>query len=434
MIDSERYQCSEELLTRALKTIPLGTQTYSKSKTHYPLGVSPFFITRGKGSAVWDVDGNQYVDFVNALTAVTLGYCDPDVDAAVQAQLQDGVIFSLPHPLEIEVAEKISELVPCAQRVRFGKNGSDATSAAVRLARAYTQRDHIARCGYHGWHDWFIGSTSKNLGIPECVQKLTHAFSFNDLASLQQLFEDYPDQIAAVILEPMNVAYPHSGFLESLQALTHEQGAVLIFDETITGFRLAKGGAQEYFGVIPDLATFGKGLANGYPLSAIAGKAEIMHLMEEVFFSFTFGGETLSLAAALASMTKMQQQPVLQTIAQQGEQVIQGVQQLIDRHQIDHLLSISGHPAWSFLLIKEGIYCDSYQIRTLLLQEGFGRGILTLGTHNMTFAHTNEDIQQLLTAYDEIFAILREAVESQTVEKYLRCQPLQPLFKGMART
>jgi glutamate-1-semialdehyde 2,1-aminomutase len=433
MIDSERYQSSEELLARALKTIPLGTQTYSKSKTHYPFGVSPFYIERGKGSAVWDVDGNQYVDFVNALTAVTLGYCDPDVDAAVLAQIQNGVIFSLPHRLEIEVSEKISELVPCAERVRFGKNGSDATSAAVRLARAYTRRDHIARCGYHGWHDWFIGSTSRNLGIPDCVQRLTHAFSFNDLDSLHRLFQDYPDQIAAVILEPMNVAYPQPGFLESLQALTQEQGAVLIFDETITGFRLAQGGAQEYFGVIPDLATFGKGLANGYPLSAIAGKAEIMQMMEEVFFSFTFGGETLSLAAALASMTKMQQQPVLQTMAQQGEKVIQGVQALIHRYQLDAILSISGHPAWSFLLINEGIPWDAYQIRTLLLQECFLRGILILGSHNMTYAHTDANIQQLLTVYDQIFALLREALEKQDLATYLRCQPLQPLFKGMSR-
>ena len=159
---SERYHHSEDLLERALKTIPLGSQTFSKSKTQYPLGVSPFFIQRGKGSRVWDVDGNEYIDFINSLAAITLGYCDPDVDAAVRAQLEGGVIFSLPHPLEMQVAEKIVKLVPCAEKVRFGKNGSDATAGAIRISRAFTNRDHVAVCGYHGWQDWYIGTTARN--------------------------------------------------------------------------------------------------------------------------------------------------------------------------------------------------------------------------------------------------------------------------------
>lgn len=167
---SQRYQNSENLLEKALKIIPLGTQTFSKSKTQYPHGVSPYFIQKGNGSRVWDVDGNEYIDFINALASITLGYNDPDVNTAVKQQLELGTIFSLPHPIEIEVAEKITKLVPCAEMVRFGKNGSDATSGAIRLARAYTKRDHIIVCGYHGWHDWYIGSTSRNLGVPESTQ------------------------------------------------------------------------------------------------------------------------------------------------------------------------------------------------------------------------------------------------------------------------
>ena len=176
-----RYQQSEKLLKRALLTIPLGSQTFSKSKTQYPLGVSPFFIQRGKGSRVWDVDGNEYVDFINSLAAITLGYCDPDVDAAVRAQLENGVIFSLPHQLEMQVAEKIVELVPCAEKVRFGKNGSDATAGAVRLARAFTNRDHVAVCGYHGWQDWYIGTTPRNRGVPQATRDLSHAWTYNDI-------------------------------------------------------------------------------------------------------------------------------------------------------------------------------------------------------------------------------------------------------------
>ena len=278
------------MLARARRTIPLGTQTFSKSYTQYPHGVSPYFIARGKGSHVWDIDGNEYVDFVNALCSVTLGYGDTDVDSAVRTQLDDGVIFSLPHPIETEVAEAIVEMVPCAEAVRFGKNGSDATSGAIRLARAYTKRDRVAVCGYHGWQDWYIGSTARSAGVPDAVKQLTHSFAYNDLESLNRLLDAHPNDFAAVILEPMNVTYPKPGFLESVRELTEQRGIILIFDETITGFRFANGGAQELFGVTPDLATFGKGLANGYPLSAIAGRSDIMKLMEEIFFSFTFGG------------------------------------------------------------------------------------------------------------------------------------------------
>lgn len=260
---SERYNLSEQYLHRALQSIPLGSQTFSKSRTQYPFGVSPYFIERGEGCYVWDVDGNKYLDMIGSLAALTLGHNDPDVTKAVSRQLQDGIIFSLPHPLEFQVAEKIISLVPCAEKVRFGKNGSDATAGAIRVSRAFTNREHVAVCGYHGWQDWYIGSTARNLGVPQATRDLTHTFMYNDLDSLKKLFTDYPEQIAAVILEPMNVTEPMNNFLAEVKELAHQHGAVLIFDETITGFRYAKGGAQELFGVTPDLATFGKGLANG---------------------------------------------------------------------------------------------------------------------------------------------------------------------------
>jgi glutamate-1-semialdehyde 2,1-aminomutase len=417
------------MLERALKTIPLGSQTFSKSRTQYPFGVSPYFITRGQGSRVWDVDGNEYLDFVNGLCAVTLGYGDPDVTRAVAAQLQDGAIFSLPHPLEVEVAERIVEMVPCAEMVRFGKNGSDATSGAIRIARAYTGRDHVVVCGYHGWQDWYIGSTPRNLGVPQATRDLTHRFTYNDIDSLQKVFTEHRDQIAAVIMEPMNTTEPKDGFLEKVRDLAHKNGAVFIFDETITGFRYAKGGAQEYFGVTPDLATFGKGLANGYPVSALTGKAEIMRLAEEVFFSFTFGGETLSLAAALATMTKLQKEPVIETVAARGQQVLIGLRELIAKHQVGHILSLAGHPSWSFVLFQDVAPYSQWEIKTLFLQEMFSRGILTTSTHNMSYAHSAADALLLLGVYDEVLAVIREAVDSRAMERLLRCKPLAPLFK-----
>lgn len=426
---THRYARSEELLARALKSIPLGSQTFSKSRTQYPFGVSPYFITRGRGSKVWDVDGNEYVDWINGLASITLGYNDPDVTAAVVRQLEDGVIFSLPHPIEMEVAEKIVEMVPCAEMVRFGKNGSDATSGAVRLARAYTMRDRIAVCGYHGWQDWYIGSTARNRGVPESVRELTHKFDYNDITSLDYLFKAHPGEFAAVILEPMNIVRPAPGYLQELKALTQRNGALLVFDETITGFRYSNGGAQELFGLTPDLATFGKGLANGYPVAALTGRAEIMKLMDEVFFSFTFGGETLSLTAALATMTKLQREPVIETMRAQGRKVVDGLSRLIAHHDVGDFIKVVGDPTWSFFLIKDTPEYTSIDLKTLLLQEMFKRGILTIGTHNMSYAHSDADVAKLLDAYDEILPLLRDSVRNRALAQHLKCEPLVPLFR-----
>jgi len=424
-----RYEKSEEMLQRSLKTIPLGTQTFSKSTTQYPLGVSPFFIERGKGSKVWDVDGNEYIDFVSSLNAITLGYSDPDINTAVIEQLQKGSIFTLSHPLEIEVAEKITEMVPCAEMVRFGKNGSDATAGAVRLARAFTGRDHIAACGYHGWQDWYIGSITRNLGVPQAVRDLTHSFKYNDLKSLEDIFSQWPDQVAAVIMEPMNMFEPEDNFLDKVKELAHKNGALLIFDEIITGFRLANGGAQELFNVTPDLATFGKGLANGFPLSAIAGKKEIMELLSEVFFSFTYGGETLSLAASLATLNKLEKEPVVENLYRQGQKIIDGVKHLLNKYEINDVLAIQGNPSWSFFIFKDLEQYSQFQIKTYILQEVFARGILMIGTHNMSYAHSDSDLEKLLAVYDEVFNNLKQGIVEKKLEVMLNCETLVPLFK-----
>jgi glutamate-1-semialdehyde 2,1-aminomutase len=429
MKHSTRYAKSESLLERASLSIPLASQTFSKSKTQYPFGVSPFFMARAKGARSWDVDGNEYIDFINSLCSVTLGYSDPDVDAAVRAQLEDGVIFSLPHPIEMQVAEAIIDMVPCAEMVRFGKNGSDATAGAVRLARAFTGRDRVAVCGYHGWQDWYIGSTMRNRGVPQSTRDLTHTFAFNDLGSLDTLLKSRKDEFAAVVMEPMNVAYPKEGFLEGVKELAHAHGALLVFDETITGFRYANGGAQQMFGITPDLATFGKGLANGYPVSAVAGRGDVMKLMEEIFFSFTFGGETLSLAAALATLTKLKREPVTEHLRLRGEAVMSGVNALVAKHGIADFLSISGHPSWSLIAIRDAAPYTLWQIKTLYMQEILSRGILSIGSHNMSFAHTEADVATLLACYDETFGVLADAVKNRSLDARLQCNPLEPLFR-----
>jgi len=416
-------------LERAERVIPLGSQTFSKSRTQYPLGVSPLFIQRAKGAHVWDVDGNEYADFVSSLLSVTLGHGDPDVTDAVRAQLDDGVIFSLPHPLETEVAELIVEMVPCAEQVRFGKNGSDATAGAIRLARAFTGRDHVCVSGYHGWQDWYIGSTARHRGVPQATRDLSHSFPHNDLDALGRLFAEHPGGIAAVILEPMNVEWPLPGFLEGVQALCRREGAVLIFDETITGFRYAPGGAQALFGVTPDLATFGKGLANGYPVSAVAGRRDIMKLMEEVFFSFTFGGEMLSLTAAKATLLKLKREPVTERLAAMGQRLLDRIPVLISEHGLEGVLAIKGHPSWTFLTIADADGAGGFKIKTLLMQELHQRGFLSFGTHNLNYAHSDADIEGLLQAYDDIFPQIAAGLRDGNLDTLIRGETLVPLFR-----
>ncbi|MBB4842408.1 glutamate-1-semialdehyde 2,1-aminomutase [Paucibacter oligotrophus] len=424
------FEKSQAYLERAEKVIPLGSQTFSKSRTQYPIGVSPFFITHGQGSRVWDLDGNEYIDFVSSLASITLGYQDPDVNQAVRSQLDEsGVIFSLPHPLETAVAEMLCEMVPCAEMVRFGKNGSDATAGAIRVARAFTGRDRVAVCGYHGWQDWYIGSTARHLGVPNAVRDLTHTFKYNDLASLDTLLSAHPGEFAAVILEPMNVIEPASGFLAGTKELAEKHGAVLVFDETITGFRYANGGAQELFGVTPHLATFGKGLANGYPISAIVGRRDIMKTMEDIFFSFTFGGEALSLAAAKATLTKLRSAPVVQTLTAHGRKIMAGLSDIIETHQLGDIFGTSGHPTWSFLNIKDGRGVNAFEIKTLWMQEMHQRGILSVGTHNVSYAHRDSDIDALLQAYREVLPYIGDVLSKGQLTSVLRCEPLVPLFK-----
>ena len=421
------YKKSEQLLERALKAIPLASQTFSKSLTQYPRGVSPFFIEKGMGAKVWDVDGNEYIDFVNSLAAVTLGYCDADVDKAVQAQMKNGVTFSLSHTLELEVAEKLIEIIPCAEKVRFAKNGTDATSASIRIARAYTGKEHIAVCGYHGWQDWYICSTTRDLGVPNGVKELTHKFQYNSIKSLEKLFQE--QELACVIMEPMNVEYPEDNFLEKVKELAHKNNALLIFDETITGFRYSLGGAQELFNVIPDMATLGKGMANGYPLSAVVGSNKIMKKVEDIFFSGTFGGETLSLAAANAIINKYKKEKVVDHFYEIGTYLLEQLNQIIDNENLGDIFWTSGHPAWSFLHIKEQEKYNSFEIKTFFLQESLKRGIITLGTHNLSFSHTKREIDRLIEVYAEVLPMIKWHVNNQTLLENIHGEILEPLFK-----
>lgn len=416
-------------LKRAENTIPLGSQTFSKSKTQYPVGISPLFATRAKGAYIWDVDNNKYIDMVNSLAAVTLGYGDSRISRAVKKQLKEGITLSLPTMLEAEVSELIVSLVPAAEMVRFSKNGSDATSAAIRLARSYTGRDHIIVCGYHGWQDWYVGSTSRNKGVPRAVSELTHSFEYNNIESLKLKLNLLQDKVAAVIIEPMNSTYPIHGFLESVKDLTHKSGAVLIFDEVITGFRFAKGGAQELFGVTPDLATFGKGIANGFPLSAVVGKQEIMSEMEHVFLSGTFGGELLSLVAAKNVLERHISEDICGDLINKGNLLFELTSKSILENDLTDLVSLSGHPTWKFMNWKATGQYRIEELKTYFMQEIFQEGVLVLNSNNMSQAHTPKIINKIAESFFQAFKKLKYAIESERLKEELKVAPLVPLFK-----
>ncbi len=420
---------SRELARRAAKVIPGGTQTLSKGATQFVQGVAPGFLLRGEGSHVWDVDGNEYIDFPMALGPVILGHAYPAVDEAVRRQMMQGVSFSLPHPLEIEVAERLTNMVPCAEMVRFGKNGSDATAGAVRLARAYTGRDLIACCGYHGWQDWYIGATTFNGGVPKAVRQLTTTFEYNNIDTLKRLIDRNRRKVAAVILEPIGVVKPKGEFLQQVRDLCSHEGCLLIFDEVITGFRLARGGAQEYFGVVPDLACFGKAMANGYPLSAVVGPREIMKHFEQTFFSFTFGGEALSLAASLATMKEIAEKEVIAHNWEQGGKINDGLNLLAREFGMESFVRCAGLPPRTVVSFFDESGRESLLIKSLFQQECLKRGVLFSGGHNICFSHSDEDVEHTLRVYRAALEITADAIRRTQVEEALEGHPVQPVFR-----
>lgn len=413
----ERYVRSIEHLAYAEKVTPSGAQTFSKSRWTLPPGIAPLYADRADGCRIWDIDGNEYVDLISALAAVNLGYGDAEINSAVAKQLSNGVTISLSHPLEARVAQQIIDLVPCAEMVHFGKNGSDATTAAVRIARGFTGRDHIITCGYHGWQDWYIGAIeSRALGIPRAFSELLHAVPYNDLDAVEAELKRNPT--AAMIMEPMTKTWPNPGYLEGVRALTQKYGAILIFDEMITGFRFSNGGAQEYFGVTPDLAAFGKGMANGFPLSAVVGRRDLMMVLEKAFISGTFGGELLSLTAASVVLNRIATTNVIGEIAETGKDLLTRLQLVVDELELGGFLTFAGHPAWSFLVWNPEIP-NLPAIKNLFMQEMSRNGVLMIETHDIMATHDEAALVQVATAYRKSLGIVKQALIDGNVKDLL---------------
>lgn len=422
---------SLELLKRSKKVIPCATQTLSKGYTQWSVGASPLFIESASGCEVYDVDGNAYIDYGMALGPFILGYCDPDVNLAVEEQLKKGTMFTLPNPLETEVAEQIVENVPCAEMVKFGKNGSDATTAAVKAARAYTNKEKVIICGYHGWHDWYIISTERNSGVPKCLKNLTLPIKYNDLRFLEKVISSNKGEIAALIMEPVAGTPPQNDYLHKIRDITKRNDIVLIFDELFTGFRWSIGGAQKYFGVTPDLACFGKAMANGFPISCIAGKREIMNKFEQAFYSFTYGGETLSLAATKATINKLKDCDVFSHIEKLGNYLIFSIKKLIDKHELNEQLSIIGYPFKSIFIFAGNKKYAPLELKTFFQQECAKRGVLFIGYHLVSYAHKKEHIDFTLETYDQVMKLLKEVLDKDKLRESLEGEVVTQIFKNV---
>jgi glutamate-1-semialdehyde 2,1-aminomutase len=416
--------------------VPGGCHTYAKGDDQYPQFMPPY-IARGKGCHVWDLDGNEYIEYGMGLRTVTLGHAFEPVVEAAHRQMLLGNNYVRPARIELECAEEFLSTIDGAEMVKFCKDGSDATSGAVKLARAVTGREMVAICGDHPFFsvdDWFIGSTAISAGIPECVKALTVKFRYNDLESVRELFAKFPGRIACVILEAEKTEPPKDDFLQELLRIAHEKGALFILDEMITGFRWHLGGAQKKYGLVPDLSAFGKALANGFSLSALAGKREIMerggsdHDKERVFLmSTTHGAENHALAAALATMRFYRSHPVVETLYAQGHKLAASVNAASKELGLEEHVSIIGPDCCSVYTTRDQDKKPSQPFRTLFLQETLRRGLL-MPSSIVSYAHSNADIAATVERIAEALVVYRKALD-EGIDKYLEGRPVRPVYR-----
>lgn len=428
------FSNSCELRPKAHRLIPGGAHTYAKGDDQYPQE-APGFIVRGKGCHVWDMDGNEFIEYGMGLRAVSLGHAFEPVVQAAYRQMQLGANFTRPAKIEVDLAEAFLSIIDGADMVKFSKNGSDATTAGVKLARAYTGRDLIAICSDHpffSFDDWFIGTTELNAGIPDAITRMTLKFRYNDLQGLRDLFAQHPGQIACVVMEPETTVFPDANYLQQVKDLCDEQGAVLFFDETITGFRWHLGGAQKLYGVVPHLSVFGKAMGNGFAIAALAGRREIMQLgglghdQPRVFLlSTTHGAETHALAASLETLRIFAEQNVVEFLWRQGERLRKLVSRSIAENRLEGFFELLGRPCNLVFTTCDQEHHRSQAFRTLFLQELIRRGVLG-PSFVVSFSHSDADIDRTAEAVHGALVIYRKALD-EGIEKYLQGRPVQPV-------
>ncbi len=434
---------SLELYERALHCIPGGTHLFGRRAELAAYGVSPIYSDRQQGGHFWDVDGSEYIDLLMGSGAVILGHAYPTVVEAVQEQAARGTGLTLNHPLEVDLAELLVEVVPCAEMVRFCKGGGEANTIAVRIARGATGRDKIIFCGYHGWHDWYLAANLADevalnehlmpgispTGVPRVLQGTALSFEYNNLGSLQAVLEANQGEVAAVIMEAARSSLPEPGFLQGVRELTERHGVVLIFDEVVTGFRLALGGAQEYFGVLPDMATYAKTLSNGFALGAVVGKREVMEPARDMFISSVYWAEATGLAAGLASVRAMRDVNPSATVWALGKHFMNSMNQLAERLELP--FTCAGLPPFPFIRFTHENAKLNQELTTLYIQEMARRGVFAYTVNYFCFEHSQRDLYDVLEAVGETFDVIAKALQCGDVKSFLECPVRQADFRRL---
>ena len=423
-----KLQKSNEYLSRAEKIIPALSQTFSKAPYSYVKGVYPVYLKSGKGSRVTDVDNNEFIDYVLGLGPISLGYCYEVVDNAIKEQLSNGISFSLPHFLEVEFSEKLQQIIPNAEMVRFAKTGSDAVTACVRAARAYTGKDHILYTGHGGvWHDWFTAITSRNEGVPKFNNELIRVFKYNDMEDLKRSFEALDNKVAAVVMEPMWLDYPGESYLQEVKDIAHKYGALLVFDEVLTGFRLSNGGAQELLKIDADMVAFGKAIGNGMPLGAITGKEEYMKKFKDVFYSTTYGGETLSLAAGIAVVNEYLNKDVITHTWKIGQMLKDGINKLGEELDLD--VKWLGTPVRGSIKFGEIRGNRPKLLSSIFLQECIKQGIMFgPGETMISYSHTFDDVKQTLDACRMSLEKIKYSIQNNSITQLLEGEEMKTVM------
>lgn len=428
----------KKLVARRNDLIPGGAHTYSKGDDQFP-SVAPKAAIKGKGAYVWCDDSKKYLDWCMGLRSVTLGHVYPAVNKAVKDAMTQGTNFGRPHILEFVLADKLIRLLPHVEMVKFGKNGSTVTTAATKLARAFTGRKYIAVCKSHpffSYDDWFIGTTPCDAGIPEEIKSLTLTFTYNDIASLEKIFAEHKNEIACVIMEVVTVEEPKDNFLQKVEKITKSNGALFIVDEMVTGFRFDMLGAAKLYGLKPDLVTYGKGIANGYSLAVLGGRRDIMerggiyHKHERVFLiSTTHGAETTALAAAIAAIDEMKKKRVQAHFWKIGRLIKAGMEKLIAKHGLKDYVEMVGLPPNLLMSYKDKDGAPSLLLRTIFLQEAIKRGLLFQGAFPVSFSHKEAEVKKTLKIMDEVLSVYKKVLNSKDPKEYLVGEAVKPVFR-----
>jgi glutamate-1-semialdehyde aminotransferase len=407
-------------LERARKIIPHQTGTFSRAASSYIEDVYPQYIRSGHGSHFTDVDGKDFLDYLMGLGPITLGYNYPAMNDAIINQLNEGILFSLPHPVEVELSELICKTIPYAEMVKFEKTGSNAVTAAVRAARAFSKRDMIAYCGSGGvWHDWQAAMVSRDGGVPKFNEELIKIFDYNDSDGLEQIFEDFPNKIATVVLEPTMFEEPKKGFLQKVRKITDSNNSMLILDEIVTGFRFDIAGAQKFFNIKGDITCFGKGMSNGLPLSALTGPTEFMKVFDDLWVSSTNNSDALSIAGSKAVITEMKEKNTIEHCWIIGKKLFFGWNKIADEKGIN--AKMIGYPIRMDLKCYDESGVESISMKSLILQEMVKQGIFIsiLGASYISYSHSVQDVENTLKVFENVCTFISNKISNNNYEKFL---------------